>query len=71
MLLKHSGQGYFCGTAQRVRTTNAAESAVGQTFWCGCVSGDLLKIVTMLLQMKEKEMSPFIADTETHCVSSL
>lgn len=71
MLLKHSGQGYFCGTAQRVRTTNAAESAVGQTFWCDCVSGDLLKIVTMLLQMKEKEMSPFVADTETHCVSSL
>lgn len=66
MLLKHSGQGYFCGTAQR-----AAESAVGPTFWCGCVSGDLLKIVTMLLRMKEEEVSSFVADTETHCVSSL
>jgi len=71
VLLKHSGQGYFCGTAQRVRTTNAAESAVGPTFWCGCVSGDLLKIVTMLLRMKEEEVSSFVADTETHRVSSL
>lgn len=41
------------------------------TFWCGCVSGDLLKIVTMLLRMKEEEVSSFVADTETHRVSSL
>lgn len=40
VLLKHSGQGYFCGTAQRVRTTNAAESAVVQ------LSGVVVLVVT-------------------------